>query len=103
MPSSDPRFTLHVELPGDDASVVRMTIDGELDMAGAAPLLSAFDGVPDGASLELDLRGVSFLDSSGLRTLLASHRQRPTSIVAASDAVARLCKIAGVEFLLSPH
>lgn len=56
--------------------VARLTLEGELDMASAPVLESAVDGALESAQgLELDLGGVSFMDSTGLRTLLAI-RQR---------------------------
>jgi anti-anti-sigma factor len=52
--------------------VARLTIEGELDMASAPVLERAVDGARKSARvLELELAGVSFMDSTGLRTLLA--------------------------------
>ena len=43
---------------------------GELDLASAATLRAALDGIEDAGRLVLDLRGLSFLDSSGLHLLV---------------------------------
>jgi anti-anti-sigma factor len=48
---------------------------GELDYATAETLRAALDGVEDAERLVLDLRGLSFIDSSGLRLLVAVHRR----------------------------
>jgi len=56
--------------------VARLVLEGELDMASAPVLESAVDGALEAArDLELDLAGVVFMDSTGLRTLLGI-RQR---------------------------
>jgi anti-anti-sigma factor len=65
---------LTIGLRGDDRSRVRrMIVSGEVDMSSAPALL---DAVVDLLSrsrphrIEIDLRGVSFLDCAGVRTLL---------------------------------
>src|SRR2546423_10753855 len=56
--------------------VARVTLEDELDMASAPVLERAVDGAVESARrLELDLAGVSFMDSTGLRTLLAIRRR----------------------------
>ena len=53
-----------------DADVrVRITIRGELDLATAGRLEEAITSA-DGRPLLVDLRGLSFMDSTGVRTLL---------------------------------
>ncbi|MGI8863347.1 MAG: STAS domain-containing protein [Solirubrobacteraceae bacterium] len=55
---------------------VRLTITGDIDLGGVAALerarAKALDGHPE--SLLIDLRGVNFVDSSGLRFLLQTER-----------------------------
>ena len=57
----------------DDVAIVQP--HGELDLATAATLLAALDEVENVGRLVLDLRGLSFLDSTGLRLLVALHRR----------------------------
>src|SRR4051812_6331075 len=84
-----------------EGEVVRITLAGELDLATAAkvePLLRE-----DGAErCVLDLRELTFMDSSGLRLILAAHaaarRDGSTlQIVPGPPAVQRVFQICGVE------
>ena len=52
-----------------------LTLGGELDIAGIEQLLAALEAVEQDrpALVVVDLRNVTFLDSSGLRTLLTAH------------------------------
>lgn len=66
-----PRLTLETSLAGRTAVIA---LAGELDLAGAAVLERELDGVDAGAVV-VDLRGLGFMDSTGLRTLaVASQR-----------------------------
>jgi anti-anti-sigma factor len=56
--------------------VARLTVEGELDMASAPVLDRAVDGAMESARvIELELAGVTFMDSTGLRTLLGIRRR----------------------------
>jgi anti-anti-sigma factor len=70
-----PPFTVDVQRR-DDVVVVRP--HGELDLATVETLRAALDGVEDAGRLVLDLRGLSFIDSTGLHLLVAldSRAQR---------------------------
>lgn len=46
---------------------------GELDVATAPQLIAALRSHDDYAELVIDLRGLSFMDSSGLRLLVSEH------------------------------
>ena len=48
---------------------------GELDVATAERLRAALDGIEDAARLVLDLRGLSFIDSTGLHLVVALHKR----------------------------
>lgn len=58
------------------AEVTRVQCTGELDIATADALKTALDGEKlDGVRhLVIDLTDVSFMDSTGLRLLIATHR-----------------------------
>ena len=83
----------------DEACLIRAT--GELDRSTADRLSSALDAArADGVTTLLDLSGVSFIDSAGLRALLRSARavdahHRAWFIVRASSVVRRLVQLSG--------
>lgn len=54
---------------------VRLALMGELDIAGTAHLLSQVADIPAGRALTLDLSGLSFMDSSGLKVLMNLDRR----------------------------
>ena len=56
----------------DDVAIVQPR--GELDVATAETLRAALDRLNGARRLVLDLRGLSFIDSSGLRLLVEIHR-----------------------------
>ena len=89
-----------IEPVGDHRVVAR--IDGELDVTNGPDLvdfLAKIMNVWEG-TVEVDLSGVSFIDSSGLHTLIAGHQllvERGTAltIVNPSDCVRRLLELTG--------
>ncbi|HEX4435219.1 MAG TPA: STAS domain-containing protein [Solirubrobacteraceae bacterium] len=72
-----------------DGSRERLALSGELDVVTAPALDASVERLLSGRveSLILDLRGVTFIDSSGLRTVLTAWDS---------------CREAGREFLLIP-
>ncbi len=74
-------------------------VSGDLDMVGGTELDRVLTRVQgDRGDVELDLGDVSFVDSTGLRSLLAANRRAGAGggslrIVAASPAVRRLLEI----------
>jgi anti-sigma B factor antagonist len=82
---------------------VVLRLSGELDMATAPHLereiASASDGEPH--VIVLDLRGLDFIDSTGLRTLITEHERsrqigRQFALVQGSKQVDRLMSITRV-------
>jgi anti-sigma B factor antagonist len=61
----------------DTPPVVVAVLAGELDMATAEALDGALAGLPQNGSgtVVLDLRDLRFIDSSGLRAVIAAHRE----------------------------
>jgi anti-sigma B factor antagonist len=57
----------------NDVAVVQPC--GELALATVQTLRAALDGVENAGRLVLDLRGLSFIDSMGLRLLVARHQR----------------------------
>jgi anti-anti-sigma factor len=87
---------------------VLVTLTGELDLATAPAVEDAVIGpVRDGAHVVLDLRGLDFMDSSGVRVIVAAHGAAEQSggrltIVRAAPggAVQRVLEISGLEGVL---
>lgn len=78
-----------------DAIVI--VAEGELDLVGAPRLLQAMPGTGD-ASVVLDLGGVQFMDSSGLRSLLEARQRcidadRGFAIARPSESVSRVLEL----------
>ena len=92
-------FHCRVDRDGDG---VRITLEGELDLASAPEVQAALrDRGDDGAPRVLDLRGLTFMDSSGLRTILSAHNASrregwALQIVAGPPSVQRVFDICGV-------
>lgn len=78
-------------------------LEGELDLAGAPRVVEAVTGLcRDGAgSILLDIRGLRFLDSAGLRALLEAESVCAAdgcslSLTGAGPRVRRVFELAGV-------
>ncbi len=88
--------------------VAELVLSGDLDMSATFRLEPVLDRLFDGdevSELVLDLSGVSFVDSSGLGLLIATHARSqeaecPMAIVNASPEVQRVFRIAGVDDVL---
>lgn len=100
---SEPLLEIHAE-PVEDA--IRVAVSGELDLA-TAPILAAALRLHTSSSerVELDLGGVSFMDSSGIELLIDAHRaaerrMRALHIAAASPEVSRALGLVGMQGLL---
>jgi anti-sigma B factor antagonist len=95
-------FEVTVERHGD---AVRVRVTGELDLCREEALRSAVTAVLDArdvGSLVLDVRGVQFLDSSGLRALLVCRDRTKEAgaefrLAVAPGPVSRLLAVAGVQ------
>lgn len=78
-----------------------LAVAGEIDAFSAPALAEAIDATEHG-ELIVDLAGVDFVDSSGLRVLLQSHQQlqaagRALRLRRPSPVVQRLFDVAGVD------
>jgi anti-sigma B factor antagonist len=84
-----------------DGAVLLVRAAGELDMKTAPQLARALEQAQgEGASLVLDMAGVTFIDSSGLSVLISAERrarERETRFaVRPGAATGRILAIAGV-------
>jgi anti-sigma B factor antagonist len=78
---------------------------GELDIATVGRLRGAFAERLDAEDLVVDLRGLSFLDTSGLQLMVELHRRSQDdgwrlTLVRGDRAVQRVFEIAGLEGFL---
>ena len=87
---------------GDD---VRLVVAGEIDLETCASLSEALSEVVTSRHVALDLTDVGYMDSTGLRTILAAKEEIEQAggtleVAAASTIVSRLIDISGVSELL---
>lgn len=82
-------------------------VTGELDLATADELQLELERVEntDAASIILDLSGLTFMDSTGVRLLIAAHRRSSAdanrlALLRGGPAVQRVLQLSGVELLL---
>ncbi len=78
-----------------------LAVTGEID-AHTAPMLAEAIDSAEQSELEIDLSGVEFVDSSGLRVLIDAHQRadadgRTLRLARPSAAVQRLFEISGVD------
>jgi anti-sigma B factor antagonist len=73
---NDLDFDLSVE--HDERGTCRLTVRGELDLATAARLEQALAEAGD--DVLLDLRGLTFMDSTGVRVLLEAAEAGPAGL-----------------------
>jgi anti-sigma B factor antagonist len=90
-----------------DGSTVRLSLNGELDMATRAQVESALMGAEDSGAtvVELDLGGLTFMDSSGVHVALeARSRARENGyalvVLEGTEMVQKVFKLTGTEPLL---
>lgn len=98
----------HMTEPAAPISIVTtdagLAVTGEID-AHTAPLIADAIAGAEPDRIVVDLSGVEFVDSSGLRVLIEAHQQRTGHgrsmvIVNPSVVVRRLFEIAGVDSYL---
>jgi anti-sigma B factor antagonist len=87
-----------------------LSASGEIDLASVGELESALGSALEAGATRvvLDLRGVSFLDSTGLRALIAAHTQMEEvggslALVVDGGPVERLFEITGIGSTLNIH
>ena len=87
----------------DQDGARRVVVAGELDLADEESFVAAVDALAsDGGDILLDLDAVEFIDSSGVRAVLRLHLEHADRVrlVAASDAVNKVLRIAGLTDVL---
>jgi anti-anti-sigma factor len=105
----EPIPDFHVEALSSDC-VHRVVLHGELDLVGAPVLLNRVRELcaQPTQAVRLDLRRLSFMDSSGLHAVLdvrelCARNDWGFGIVGGSPAVRRLFEVSGLGSLLAPQ
>ncbi len=85
-----------------------VTAAGELDLATVPDLEDTLERADPAGRLVLDLSGLTFLDSSALRLLIATIRRvdeagGSISLVAPEPGVARVLEIAAIDKMVAVH
>jgi anti-sigma B factor antagonist len=100
MPFTPQGFSVEVGAPQEGATVIR--VRGELDMSTSSELASAVTSAgADADQVQLDLSGVTFLDSSAIGALVAVGGELAVNgsrlqIGPRSDIVSRVLEITGL-------
>ncbi len=86
--------------------VIVVSLTGELDMASAAALHQAIERAQEQGPIVVDLRDLTFIDSTGIRALIQIYSAgqdgySTVSFIRAQPHVQRVLQIAGVEGFLA--
>jgi anti-anti-sigma factor len=103
VPEAAARLTTDVESGDGRADIV---LRGELDLATVSLAEDAVNGADGAGTVVLDLRGLSFLDSSGLRLILATAEScegdsRRLYVIRGPAQVNRVLELTGTESRLN--
>jgi anti-sigma B factor antagonist len=95
MSDPSPRLEIH---PTDDGWIV----EGEIDSLTAPSLSSALSVLPDAREVVVDVAGVGFMDSSGLRVLLMAGQEATRAgqalvVAHPQSAVRRVIEVSGLK------
>lgn len=92
----------------EECGLLRACLHGEVDMSNAAVVQAELDGLTS-SRLVLDLSGLVFFDSSGIRMVLELWRQRAAAgrslrlVVAPDSPVRRVLTVAEVDRIMPLH
>lgn len=98
---------LTIEETTNGATTV-LDIAGEIDLATAPQLNARIETIQPDATVVLDMSGVTFMDSTGLRVLIGAHERSKEAggrlaVVASEGPVTKLLSITGVDAWLDLH
>ena len=104
MPGERVELTIHNSVTAGHANLV---VSGQVDVSTADQLVAAMFSALEIGPLTLDLSGVTFMDSSGLRQLVlarqfAADRAVTFAIVATSKEVADLLRVTALSDAFLP-
>ncbi len=80
---------------------VTLAVKGEIDMASAAEFRRALDDVAAPGRLVLDLTGVEYLDSAGVKVLYDHLGQHPEVVINSGAVILRVLEITGLRDLMA--
>ena len=112
MSSAEPREPVEGRLAVEARTHRRtalVALRGELDLVTVSKVAEVLDGLQPGAAgvrhVVLDLRGLTFMDSSGLHELIrqnefARSNRHNLAVVRGTDAIQRVLELTGVEHTL---
>lgn len=86
-----------------DGATTTVELGGELDLVGSSVLESVLGRLGPTNSLVLDLGGIDFIDSAGVRALILLTRERQVTLVNPSRVVQHTLGVAQVTHLLDPN
>lgn len=97
---SEPNPHLRIQRADHRGSTV-VVVEGEIDLATAPAVEKALGKAADEGISVVDLTGVTFIDSTGLRALLVanSNVEGRLSLIVAQGPVTRLFEITGVDLV----
>jgi anti-sigma B factor antagonist len=87
--------------------VARLSLEGEMDMAAVEPFVKGISELEEeGLDLLVDLRGLTFLDSSGLHQLVELHErsqkaQRTVEFVGTPSRLTKLFELTALGYLIT--
>ncbi len=92
---------ISIERSPGEPTTVTVAVRGEIDLDTSGELSAAFAALGQPTRVEVDLGGVEYMDSTGLRVLLAARsdlddRGAEMEVVRASSIVVRLLEITGL-------
>jgi anti-anti-sigma factor len=88
-------MTLEVATTARDGAIT-LAVKGDIDMSSAEQFCQVLDDAPAGDHLVVDLTGVSYLDSAGVKVLY-DHLDRDPELIIEPDAVIlRILAITGL-------
>lgn len=98
--------TEHVTVTVTDGDPVDVSVEGQIDSHTVTSIDDALAGVDAEQAVTIDLSGVSFIDSSGLRVLVRADKRQSggggsLTIANPSEPVARLLQITGLDATLT--
>jgi len=100
-------FEVETTAPGDH--VVRLNLDGELDLLTAPKLQEAIDQATANGyrCMEIDLAKLTFIDSTGLHLLVEAHKRMKakraeTLVVNTPPNVAKVFEVMGLDRVFAP-
>lgn len=92
---------LHIASAAASDGTVTLTLEGEIDMTSAPDFRRALDDVPAAGRLVIDLSGVRFLDSAGVKVLYDHLGRQPEIVLGPDSAIQRVLSLTGLRALLT--